>query len=114
MEDVIELALEERRKYKEACKGIVVRTISRLFSAVPFAQRVEFFMDMPTQVITPYRDNPYITDLSLFNSQGELLRDDGAYNAMGELNLILNLCGMCLIDLFSCGRVVLNREHYTT
>jgi hypothetical protein len=112
MINIVEQALEERRKYKEVSKELVILSISNVFSTNPYTQRIEFFMDMPVNMITPYRDNPLITDIKGFNLNNEIMEDGNSKTLIGDLNLVLNLCGMCLLDLFSCGKVTLNREHY--
>lgn len=106
------LSLEERAKYIEVCKELIVKAIGHCFNIVPSASRIEFFMELPNHS-TPYRDNPLITEISIWSLVDELLTDNVSQAALGELNLVLNLCGIGLINLFPCGKVVLYKEHYT-
>lgn len=112
MINTVEQALEERSKYKEACKNLVIISITNVFTTNPYTQKIEFFMDLPTTAITPYRDNPLISNIKAYNFKNESLEDENTQAVIGDLNLVLNLCGMCLLDLFLSGIVTLNREHY--
>lgn len=111
MEDNIQIALEERNKYVDRCKEILVKEIEALFRAVPLASLIEFYMDLPA-INMAYRDNPIISDLGIYTSQEVLVNNEESSKALGNLNLLMHLCGMGLIHLFPCGKVVLHREHY--
>lgn len=111
MEDNIQIALEERNKYVDKCKEVLIKEIEVLFRTIPLASLILFYMDLPN-INMNYRDNPVISDLSLYTSQGTLINNEDSNQALGNLNLLMHLCGIGLIHLFPCGKVMLHREHY--